>query len=134
MTPSKKEQIKECLVRLKLSGLCNEVIADFQKGQLYKTEQLGILYYVNDKEKTVVKEFEEKNNAVVYHILHSNTEFGELLALLYVSRYKEEWELDRKDLEDNIALSYVYNVDCPEFSEFGSIGFVQRFGGLVRTA
>lgn len=134
MTPSKKEQIKECLVRLKLSGLCNEVIADFQQGQLYKTEQLGILYYVNDKEKTVVKEFEKKNNAVVYHILHSNTEFGELLALLYVSRYKEEWELDRKDLEDNIALSYVYNVDCPEFSEFGSIGFVQRFGGLVRTA
>lgn len=51
MTPSKKEQIKECLVRLKLSGL-----------------------------------------------------------------------------------SYVYNVDCPEFSEFGSIGFIQRFGGLVRTA
>lgn len=134
MTPTKKEQMKECLIRLKLSGVCNEIITDFQTGQLYKTEQFGILYYINDKEKAVVKDFEEKNNAMVYHILHSNTEFGELLALLYVSKYKEEWQTDREDLKDNIALSYVYNVDCPDFSEFGSIGFTQRFGGLVRTA
>ena len=134
MTPTLEEQKKECLTRLKLSGLCNEVITDFKNGQLYKTEQLGILYYINDKEKAVVKDFEEKNNAMVYHILHSNTEFGELLALLYVSKYKEEWQMDREDLRDNIALSYVYNVDCPDFSEFGSIGFAQRFGGLVRTA
>ena len=47
---------------------------------------------------------------------------------------KKEWQTDREDLKDNIALSYVYNVDCPDFSEFGSIGFAQRFGGLVRTA
>ena len=134
MTPTKEEQLKECLTRMELSGLCNEVIADFQKGQLYKTERLGILYYLNDTEMAVVKDFEKEHNAVVYHILHSNTEFGELLALLYVSKYKEEWQTDREDLKDNIALSYVYNVDCPDFSEFGSIGFAQRFGGLVRTA
>ncbi len=134
MIPTFEEQKKECLIRLKLSGLCREVITDFQNGQLYKTEQLGILYYANDKEKAVVKDFEEKNNAMVYHILHSNTEFGELLALLYVSKHKEEWQMDREDLKDNIALSYVYNVDCPDLSEFGSIGFAQRLGGLVRTA
>ena len=65
MTPTLEEQKKECLTRLKLSGLCNEVITDFKNGQLYKTEQLGILYYINDTEKAVVKDFEEKNNAMV---------------------------------------------------------------------
>lgn len=54
--------------------------------------------------------------------------------LLYVSKYKEEWQTDREDLKEGLAFSYVYNMDCPEFSEFGSIGFAQRFGGLVRTA
>ncbi len=134
MKPTKEEQRKECLTRMKLSGLCREVIEDFQKGQLYKTERLGILYYLNNNEMAVVKDFEEKNNAVVYHILHSNTEFGELLAILYVSQYKEEWEMDRADLQEGIALSFVYNVDCPDYSEFGSIGFARRFGGLIRTA
>ena len=134
MKPTKEEQRKECLTRMKLSGLCREVIEDFQKGQLYKTERLGILYYLNNNEMAVVKDFEEKNNAVVYHILHSNTEFGELLAILYVSQYKEEWEMDRADLQEGIALSYVYNVDCPDYSEFGSIGFARKFGGLIRTA
>ena len=134
MKPTKEEQRKECLTRMKLSGLCREVIEDFQKGQLYKTERLGILYYLNNNEMAVVKDFEEKNNAVVYHILHSNTEFGELLAILYVSQYKEEWQMDRKDLQEGIAFSYVYNLDCPDLSEFGSIGFARRFGGLIRTA
>ena len=134
MTPTKKEQMEECLIRLKLSGLCSEVITDFQNGQLYKTERLGILYYLNDNEMAIVKNFEKKHNATVYHILHSNTEFGELLAILYVSKYKEEWKTDREDLKEGIAFSYVYNVDCPEYSEFGSIGFVSRFGGLVRTS
>lgn len=134
MTPTVEEQKKECLTRLKLSGLCNEVITDFQKGQLYKTERLGILYYLNEREMAVVKDFEKRHNAVVYHILHTNTEFGELLAILFVGQYKEEWEMDKEDLKQGIAFSYVYNMDCPEYSEFGSIGFVARFGGLIRTA
>ncbi len=134
MKPTLEEMKKECLTRMELSGLCKEVIADFQKGDLYKTERMGILYYLNDKEKAVVENFEQKNNAVVYHILHSNTEFGELLALLYVSKHKEEWQIDKEDIKDSIALSYVYNVDCPEYSEFGSVGFSARYGGLVRTA
>lgn len=134
MTPTVEEQRKECLTRLKLSGLCSQVIKDFEQGQLYKTERLGILYYLNDREIAVVKDFEKKHNAVVYHILHTNTEFGELLAILYVSKCKEEWEIDREDLTQGIAFSYVYNLSCPEYSEFGSIGFVAKYGGLIRTA
>ena len=134
MTPTKEEQMKECLNRLKLSGLCQEVIADFQKGELYKTERLGILYYLNDREKAVVKDFEEKHNAVVYHTLHTTTEFGELLAILYVGQYQEEWEMDREDIGEGYALAYVYNYDVPYFSEIGSIGVRERFGGLVRVS
>lgn len=134
MTPTREEQLKECLNRLKLSGLCQEVIADFQKGELYKTERLGILYYLNERELAVVRDFEKKHNAVVYHTLHTTTEFGELLAILYVGQYKEEWQTDREDLKQGIAFSYVHNLTCPEYSEFGSIGFTPKYGGLVRTA
>ena len=42
--------------------------------------------------------------------------------------------MDRQDLKEGITLSYVYNVDCPDYSEFGSIGFARRFGELIRTA
>ena len=134
MKPTLEEQKKECLNRMKLAGLCKEVIADFQKGELYKTERLGILYYLNERELEVVRDFEKKHNAVVYHTLHTTTEFGELLSILYVGQYKEEWQTDREDLKQGIAFSYVYNMDCPEFSEFGSVGFTPKCGGLVRTA
>ena len=134
MTPTKEEQMKDCLNRLKLTGLCQEVIADFKKGELYKTERLGILYYLNKRELEVVRNFEKEHNAVVYHTLHTNTEFGELLAILYVGQYKEEWQTDREDLKQGIAFSYVHNLTCPEFSEFGSIGFTPKYGGLIRTA
>ena len=56
-------------------------------------------------------------------------------AYLFVSDYKdEEWEMDREDLKKGVVLSYVYNYDVPEFSEFGSIGIEPTIAaGLKRT-
>lgn len=81
----------------------------------------------------MVREFEEKYNALVYHAVHSYTEFGELLSLLYVSDYEEEWPIDHEDIPYGVVMTYTINLDEPMFSEFGSICVKPAAGGLLRT-
>ena len=140
-----QKQKIECIERLKIlkeKGLLNEVVKDFEKNNLiYYSEQSylgGILYYCTqsngaDKFVKLIEEFEEEHKAKVYHAIHCYTEYGELLNLMYVSAYKDEWEQDKQDLKDNYVFSYVINLDEEVFSEFGSIGYEIKSGGLVRT-
>ncbi len=54
-------------------------------------------------------------------------------AYLYVSDYKEEWEMDRADQEAWQQVAYVVNWDAPVYSEFGSIGLKKTpAAGLLR--
>ena len=46
---------------------------------------------------------------------------------------KSEWKLDHDDLTIRRILAYVWNIDAPENSEWGYIGFKEAFGGLIRT-
>ena len=81
-----------------------------------------------------MEDFENKYNALVYHVIHDYTAFGELLAFLFVSDYEEEWETDREELADGYAYAYIKNVVDDDCSELGGICFQTQFGGLVRTA
>ena len=84
--------------------------------------------------KKYVEKFEKTYGAVVYHVIHSNTEFGELLSFLFVGKDEDEWEMDRDDINEGYAFAYVENVTCPDCSEFGTIGIKPQVGGIVRTA
>ena len=73
-------------------------------------------------------------DCIVYHAIESITTQGKLLSLLYVSSDKEDWESERLDNNNNI-MSYVFNLDNPDLSEFGYIA-IDSFmgsGALVRT-
>jgi len=130
----KLEQKQEALNRMKKLDIYFQAIKEFEKENIInKSEHGGMLYWLDEKEQEFVKEFEEKYNAVVYHIIHNYTEFGELYSLLFVSQHKEEWDWDNEDIKNNIAMVYVKNIDEDAFSEFGSIGIKSQFGGLVRT-
>ena len=109
------------------------------KASATTTSGPDVFLVVDDLFKTYVHlgicgSFEEEYNAVVYHVIHSHTNFGELLSLLYVSEHEEEWEYDREDLEEGIAVAYVENLTYWDCSEMGSIGIEPRNGGLARTA
>lgn len=141
----KKEEAIARLNILKNKGLMHCVLRSFAKkdSELYYSEFNGIcgaLYYLNDlggaKPEWIelVKEFEEQNNALVYHVTHQFTNIGELLNVFYVSDYDEEWEYDREDLKNNYSLAYVYNLSDMDCSEFGTIGYSVIGGGVVRTA
>ena len=88
----------------------------------------------NTELQAKVNEFEAEHNALVYHVIHTMTVFGELYNFLYISDYGEEWEMDLADIKDGYALAYVWNKTDEWCSEFGSIGVMGQFGGIVRTA
>ena len=125
----------EALERMKTLKLYPNVIKEFEEENVVNmSENGGFLYWLNDEQKEIVSDFEAEHDALVYHVIHDFTGFGELLTFLYVSDYEEEWEDDREDLKVGYALAYVKNLTDDYCSEFGSICFRPQFGGLVRTA
>jgi hypothetical protein len=131
---SKENKKAEAIKRMKVLNIFPQTIQQFKRSNLvsYSEPPMGANYWLDDEQVKLVKEFEEKHNALVYFVIRSYTEFGKLDSFLYVSDHEEEWELDHEDIADGYALAYVYNYDIPEYSEFGSIAVQNRFGGLVR--
>lgn len=138
---TKEEMKAEALKRMKKMNLYSTVIYDFQNGTLNRSDRtkflgqtFGALFWLEDKEKEMVREVEEKTGGVVYHMTHEPTGFGELYDIFYVSPYKEEWDCDSADMENNYAFVYVLNASDPFCSEFGTIQYKSAGGGLVRIA
>lgn len=132
----KREELKkEALVRMQMLNLNEDAIKDFEENdKAWKSEtNMGILYWLNEKEEKMVKEFEEKNNCLVYHLIHNNyMEIGECYSIFYVSQYEEEWEMDRYDIKAYYPFVYVKNIDDDTLSEYGAIGIRPVNSGLVR--
>lgn len=140
MNNLKEMQKQEAVRRMKTIKLSSAVIKEFEKENVvYYSERQsrifdGILYWISNEDKFVkiVSDFEKEFDALVYHAQLSPTEFGDLLALLYVSSHQSEWESDLNDLMIGEAIAYVVNVDYNE-GELGSIGVEPRNGGISRT-
>ena len=133
VTISKKKE--EAIKRMNILGLFKPCIKAFEKyDEVQLTEPTGGLYEFNDDAelKAKIKEFETEYDALVYHVIHTYTQFGELYNFLYVSDYKEEWEFDRADVKAGYAIAYVWNKTDEWMSEMGSIAIRELFGGLVR--
>lgn len=125
----------EAIKRMKGLGLFTPCIKAFEKhDELQLTEPNGGLYeFSDDAELTAkVKEFEEEYDALVYHVIHTYTKFGELYNFLYVSDYEEEWEFDNEDIKSGYAVAYVWNKSDEWCSEIGGIAVREFGGGLVR--
>ena len=121
---------------MKLWGIYAPIVKQFEEDGLVSESAppLGACYWLDEAQMARVREFEERNNALVYHVIHSFTTIGEMESFLYVSDYPEEWERDRADIKDGQQLVYVFNKDMPDCSEFGSIGVAKTAAaGLRRT-
>ena len=131
----KTKQKQEAIERMKMLKLFPNIIKEFEKeGIINMSENGGYLYWLDSDQQAMVDEFEAKHNALVYHVIHSYTQFGEMYALLYVSDDEDEWGYDKDDIRCGCILAYVKNVTDDMCSEFGSIGVRPQYGGLVRTA
>lgn len=136
MTISREEKKIEALARMKLWGIYPPIVKQFKEDDQISESAppLGACYWLDEEQMARVREFEERNNALVYHVIHSFTNIGEMESFLYISDYPEEWEQDRADIKDGQQLVYVFNKDMPDCSEFGSIGVaITGAAGLRRT-
>lgn len=136
MNISIERKKEEAIKRMRAMKLFNPVIKQFEKEGLVNQSEppFGACYWLDDEQKARVKEFEEKRNALVYHVIRSFTNFGTIESYLYISDYEEDWVYDREDLKESRQLCYGYNVDMPDCSEFGTIGIALTVaGGLKRT-
>lgn len=125
----------EAIKRMKALALFKPCIKAFEsRDEVQLTEPTGGLYEFSDNEElnAKIKEFEEDYNALVYHVIHTYTQFGELYNFLFVSDYEEEWEMDNEDIDAGYAIAYVWNKSDEWCSEMGSIVVRELFGGLVR--
>lgn len=138
----------EAIKRLKMLKILPAVVEEFEeKGIVELSERINgafpaALYWVtnetynNDNVSLVkaIKDFEEKFDALVYHVQLSHATFGDVYSFFYVSDCPDEWEADKAMLKDGYAYCYVYNATYPDLSEIGSIGFRSVMGGVERTA
>ena len=139
---TRQKQKQEALKRMQLLKLHKNVINEFKKEDVvYYSERQnrifdGILYWVSNKPEFVeiIKEFETRHNALVYHAQLTRTTFGDCLTLFYVSQYDEEWQMDLDALKEKEihTCAYVVNLDDPDFSEFGYVGLIRKNGGISR--
>ena len=138
-------QKAEAIKRLELLKLLPNVITDFKNNDtVYYSERQnkifdGILYWISDNEdyERLVKEFEENYDALVYHTQLTRFSYGLCLSMLFVSKYQEEWEMERDAITnpyDGVIDTYAYvaNLNEPDFSEIGRIGIVRKNGGISR--
>lgn len=139
MNISREIKKAEAINRMKELGLFAPCIKVFKsRDEVQLSEQTGGLYEFSvDRELTAkVQEFERKNNALVYHVIHTpmrlDGEAMDMYNFLYVSDYQEEWEVDNADIKEGYVFAYVWNKTIDYFSEFGSIAVKGMFGGLVR--
>jgi len=126
---------KEAIKRMKEWGIFPQTIKQFEnEGYISESAPpFGACYWIEGEQLNRVREFEKENNALVYHVIHSYTNIGEMEAYLYVSNHEEEWEYDHEDIKEGQQLCYVYNHDMPDCSEFGTIGIkLTPAAGLVR--
>lgn len=129
------EKKTEAIKRMRMMHLIPDAIKQFKnENQIMVSEPpFGGLYWIEDELQIAIKEFEEKNNALVYLVIRAFTNFGKMDSLLFVGDYKEDWEMENEDIKDGIVFSYTINYDMPDCSEMGSIGFRSIGGGILRT-
>lgn len=133
----REEKKIEAVARMKKLGIFPETIKQFEDDGLISQSlpPFGACYWIEGEQLERVRKFEEQHDALVYFVIHSYTNIGEMDSYLFVSDYRdEEWARDRADLEQGQTLAYVYNYDEPSFSTFGPVGIeLTPAAGLRRT-
>ena len=133
MEDLRNKQVEEAVNRMKMLHILPRAIQEFKSGVINRSEEMGLLYWLDDEEKEMVKKFEEEREGVVYHVIKTLSNIGLMYSLLYVSKYAKQWEMDQGDIQGGFVFAYVVNKDMPDCSEFGTIGIRPSFGGVIRT-
>lgn len=143
MNISREQKKAEAIRRMKKLKYFDLSIEEFNKYDkvMINEPPWGAHFYIDDDVELVekIKELESSDNILVYAVVRSFMAFdGETLtmdSLLFVEDYKEEWSYFDEDIKDKIIMSYTFNRNWTDCSEYGSIRFdYTQAAGLRRTA
>lgn len=131
-----KEMREEAKIRLEKLGVPEEAKKIFEKGGIPVT-----LFSANHGigltplHKKVLEEFEKNvpGPKLPFYITES-WHGSDIVSVLYIGKYKEEWEYEREDAKKGYHLIYAYNVNNPDESEIGSGVFSIEDGVLWRVS
>lgn len=132
-----KEKMKqEAVERMEMLGISPTAIKIFEEdGEVGLSVSPAFpICEITPEYKKLIDKWEEKTGSMAYHAIYNGAAVGALLSILFVSSDEEEWELDKRDMEAGYPMAYVFNLDIPKFSEYGSIsvknvdGILERIG------
>ena len=135
MSISREEKKTEAIKRMKMMQVAPETIQKFKDDGKVMVSELpfGAMCFLTEKEQQEVDQFEQEYNALVYHIIRTYTNFGQLDSFLFVSDYPEEWDMENTNIKRNIVFTWTVNRSADWMSDMGSITFRSAHGGLIRT-
>ncbi len=134
MSESMKERMYyDAVLRMNIIGLAPYAIKEFDGNYVvYKSEGVK-LHPLNEDEKKMIEEFEEKTGFLVYHVMYDDVGMsGCHYAFFYVSNCEDEWGQEGQDLISKTPIVFVKNITNPDNSDFGTIGFTVHDGALMR--
>ena len=128
-----KEKMKqEAIERMKMLEISPKTIEVFEEtGEIGLSVAPFSICGITPEYEKLISEWEEETGCVAYHAIYNGASVGALLTILFVSDDEEEWELDRRDMEAGYPMAYVFNLDIPEFSEYGAIS-VENIDGVLK--
>ena len=130
MNISREEKKIEAIKRMKTLKIFPETINQFEKDDLVSISEPpnGYYFFLSDEERALADKLEEKYGILIYTAIRSGS-LGPFISFLFVSDDKDEWWMDRRDVQNKEPIAYVYNTEDPKLSEFGSISIAQSVGG-----
>ena len=133
MITMREKQKAEAVKRLELMGIREDVRKKFEENDVVMFCNNEQYRPADEQMAAEICQFEQEHDATVFLVVRMFSMFGDLDALLFVGKYKEEWEFEQEDLKAGYAMSYTINRDYPDCSEMGSISFrVTEDGAIVR--
>lgn len=123
MEKFKERQKNEALKRLEMFtkryNLNDMPLKIFKKGDFALTNQTSAdLDY--KQVVSVIKNFQEKNNVVVFYSIITPLKLGNVINMLYISQYEEDWHLSIPDSDD-----YVYAATYNLNDNYFELGFIK---------
>ena len=132
---TREEMKAEALSRMRQLKIDATATLHFEKYDNLFMSRRGILRRLSDEESVLIEEWERQTGCLVYHIIYSETDIGDMMNILYVSKYEDDWPTERQLSRNGEAFglyAYVRNMDDDMLSDYGLIWLVNNDGLLFR--
>ena len=125
------DQLKiEARKRMEMLNMYPPIIDDFvNRGQLWTSA--SDLRNPTPEELEHVRAFEKEFGNRIYHLIRGQFMDCEVLNMLSISPYMEDWEYERNLIREGCVMSRSDNLSIPDWSESGII-FVRNESGVLR--